>query len=206
MSASDEQDATQLLNELYEWQTPVQMQARVDALFKLLGYDALQRRGKAYREAWVAARFAARTEREAVRLLRETGVRTTPDFAVRSSRGEQQFEITEADVPGRRRQAEYREPRPAGVEPMIFTSLTVMVAHIQMLATKKAAKVYENCAGLVIHMNPPMFSFNPLFRAQQLLEATQPAAAAFDEVWMIRDQGVLLWKGGKPCRGIPDDF
>jgi hypothetical protein len=154
----------------------------------------------------VAARFAARTGREAVRLLKETGVTTTPDFAVRSLTGEQRYEITEADVPGRKRQAEYRNPPEPGVQFMTLTSLSVMVAHIQTLVAKKANKIYDDCAGLVVHMNPPIFSFDPLFRAQQLLEATEPAAAAFDEVWMIRDQGVLLWKQGKPCDGIPDDF
>ncbi|HEY5721606.1 MAG TPA: hypothetical protein VIT45_04720 [Allosphingosinicella sp.] len=206
--AMDEQigQRSALIRELYEWQTPDEMRDRVDRLAHILGNDSMQRVGKPFREAWVANRFARRGGYDAVRLLHENDVGTTPDFAVRVGQEQRRFETTEADVPGRRRQAEFRDPSQGGVQPMVFTSLTVMVAHIQALVTKKAAKRYDDCAGLIIHMNPPMFSFEPRFRTEQFLEATAPAAASFREVWLLRDLGVLLWKDGKPADKVPDDF
>lgn len=191
---------------LYEWQTPSLMQERVDQLSTLLGNDAMQRRGRAFREAYVAARFAARTNHRLVRLLQETNDGTTPDFAVRTGQIVKRYETTEADVPGRKRQLEYRVPRPPKVEPMLFTSLDAMVVQMRQVAANKASKTYADCSGLVIHLNPPMFSFNPKFRKDQMREATEPAAQAFGEVWLLRDKGVLLWKDGNYQGWIPDDF
>ncbi len=65
---------------------------------------------------------------------------------------------------------------------------------------------YRDCTGLVIHLNPPMFSFQPAFRTAHMREATEPAATAFREVWLVRDQGVLLWKDGSFIDQIHDDF
>ena len=199
-------DAELLMETLYEWQSPEEMNAKVEQLAVLLGTDAMQRRGKAFREAYIAARFARTAKQGAVRLLVETNKKVTPDFAVREGQSIKQYETTEADVPNRRRQLEYRNPRPVGVEPMIFTSLSAMVPHMQKIAAKKAAKPYENCTGLIIHLNPPMFSFNPSFRTEQMREATEPAAHAFEEVWLLRDEGVLLWKDGHFIGEIHSNF
>lgn len=195
-----------LVESLYEWQSPDEMSARVDALSTLLGNDVMQRRGKSFREAFIAARFARTTEQDAVRLLRESNDDVTPDFEVCKGELTKRYETTEADVPNRKRQAEYRDPMPEGVQPMIFTSLTVMVPHMQKLAAKKASKPYRDCTGLVIYLNPPMFSFEPQFRTAQMKEATEPAASAFEEVWLIRDKGVLLWKNGTFVGEMHDDF
>lgn len=195
-----------LIASLYEWQSPDEMSARVDTLNELLGKDIMQRRGKSFREAFIAVRFARTANQDAVRLLRETNDDVTPDFEVRKGELMKRYETTEADVPNRRRQAEYRDPMPEGVQPMIFTSLSVMVPHIQGLAAKKASKPYRDCTGLVIYLNPPMFSFEPQFRTAQMQEATEPAASAFEEVWLIRDQGVLLWQDGIFVGEIHDDF
>jgi len=195
-----------LIASFYEWQSPGEMSARVDALGDLLGNDAMQRRGRAFREAFIAARFARTAEQDQVRLLHETNDGVTPDFEVRRGDYCNRYETTEADVPGRRRQLEYRDPAPPGIEPMIFTSLDVMVPYIQGLVAKKASKPYRDCTGLVLHLNPPMFSFQPSFRTTQMREATEPAAAAFREVWVLRDQGVLLWKDGSFVGQVHDDF
>ena len=182
------------------------MQDRVNVLAEMLGNDAMQRRGKPFREAWVAARFALRTAQEEVRLLREEQNGTTPDFAVRTGNIVTRYETTEADVPGRKRQLEYRTSLPAGVEPMIFTSLDAMIEQMRMITSRKAAKTYTDCAGLVVHLNPPMFSFNPEFRTQSMRAATEPAAKSFREVWLLRDKGVLLWLDGEFQGWVPDDF
>lgn len=191
---------------LFEWQPPALMQARVDELAAVLGNDAMQRRGRPFREAFVAARFALRTEQDAVRLLSESNYGTTPDFAVRQGSATKQYETTEADVPGRKRQLEYREPLPPGVQPMLMTSLDAMIEQMRAITARKAQKSYLDCAGLVVHLNPPMFSFNPSFRTESMRLATEPAANAFEEVWLLRDKGVLLWKGGEFLGFVPDDF
>ena len=194
----------QLIEQLFEWQPPELMQERVDVLAELLGNDAMQRRGKAFREAWVAARFAYRADQEEVRLLREEQNGTTSDFAVRSGNVTRRYETTEADVPGRKRQLEYRSPVPAGVQPMIMTSLDAIVEQMRLITSRK--KRYMDCAGLVVHLNPPMFSFNPEFRTESMRLATEPASIAFREVWLLRDKGVLLWLEGKFLGWVPDDF
>lgn len=199
-------DADRIMDALYEWQSPDQMANRVEHLKDMLGDDAMQRRGKPFREAFIAARFARTSKQDAVRLLPETNSDATPDFEVRKDQQIKRYETTEADVPGRKRQLEYRNPRPTGVEPMIFTSLDEMVPHMQKLAAKKASKSYGDCTGLIIHLNPPMFSFNPTFRTEKMREATEPAAHAFEEVWLLRDEGVLLWKNGHFVGEIHDDF
>jgi hypothetical protein len=195
-----------LIDALFEWQPPTLMQDRVEKLGQALGNDAMQRRGRAFREAFVAARFALRTEQEEVSLLREVNDETTPDFAVRSNGLIARYETTEADIPGRKRQLEYRDPRPPGVEPMVFTSLDVMVERMREITGKKAAKTYSDCRGLIVHLNPPMFSFNPMFRTENMRIATEPAAQAFEEVWLLRDKGVLLWRAGKFQGWVPDNF
>ena len=198
--------AEDLMASLLDWQSPDEMFERVDELRGVLGNDAMQRRGKPFREAFIASRFARTCQQDAVRLLPETNIDVTPDFAVRKLGLVKRYETTEADIPERKRQLEYRQPRPSGVEPMIGTSLDRMVPHMRKLAAKKAAKPYENCTGLIIHLNPPMFSFNPTFRTEQMREATEPAANAFKEVWLLRDEGVLLWKDGNFIGQIHDDF
>jgi hypothetical protein len=195
-----------LMQSLFDWQSPELLQARVDELGELLGNDTMQRRGRPFREGYVAARFASRSGHEAVRLLREEPTGTTPDFAVRTAALVSRYETTEADVPGRKRQLEYRTPIPAVVEPMVFTSLDAMIEQMRLVTSRKAAKTYKDCAGLVVHLNPPMFSFNPEFRTESMRTATEPAAKTFREVWLLRDKGVLLWLDGKFQGWIPDDF
>lgn len=72
-----------LIDALYEWQPPLLMHERVEKLGKALGNLAMQRQGRAFREAWVTARFALRSEHDEVTLLCETNDGATPDFAVR---------------------------------------------------------------------------------------------------------------------------
>lgn len=196
----------QIIASLYEWQSPDEMGAAVDRLAGLLGDDVMQRRGRAFREGFLAARFARTAKQDAVRLLQEANDEVTPDFEVRTGDIAKKYETTEADVPGWKRQLEYRNPRPAGIEQMIFTPLDEMVGHMKLLTAKKAEKAYRDCTGLVVYLNPPAFSFDPMFRESQMKEATEPAARAFDEVWLLRDRGTLLWKHGEFIGNLDDDF
>lgn len=178
----------------FEWQTPDAMIAIADKLGAALGEDAMFRRGRTFREAFIAGRFARRRGAQRVRLLREDGRTNTPDFEVEMDGRTLRFETTEADIPGRRRQDEYRQPRK--VEPMIFTNLDVMVEQMRKLAAAKAAKAYDDCHGLVIWVNPPAFSFNPQMRWDSLIRGGEPAARSFAEVWAMRGEGSLLWLDG----------
>ncbi|WP_221792212.1 hypothetical protein [Aquisediminimonas sediminicola] len=190
----------------FEWQSPDEMCQRVERLKIMLGNDAFQRRGRAFREAFIAARIARANGQDAVRLLPETNDEVTPDFDVRKGDHLKRYETTEADIPGRRRQLEYRDPRSSEPDLMGLTALDVMVNHIQSLARKKAAKPYRDCTGLVIYLNPPMFSFNPTFSTAHMKDATEPAAKGFEEVWLLREQATLLWKDGHFLKWMPDDI
>ena len=92
---------------LSEWQEPERFVAAVEQLRRLLGitqYFTDPRVGFAL-DAWVGARLASITEASEVRL----GVPPWPDYEERFSRSSKvEFEITEADIEGRRRGDEYK--------------------------------------------------------------------------------------------------
>jgi hypothetical protein len=185
-----------LNDRLLDWIAVEQVGDVIGELGERLGDDAMLRIGRHYREGFVAWRFAERRGADSLRLLKEQPSGTTPDFEIDLKGELLRYETTEADVPGRKRQAEYRVPRT--VERMLFTDLDTMVAHMRVLAAKKAAKTYDNCRGLVIWVNPPAFAFVPELRWQGLVSGAEPAAAVFEEVWALRGTGSLLWHNGIP--------
>lgn len=187
----------------FDWQSPDEMIALADQLGDALGDDAMFRRGRTFREAFIAGRFGRRRGARQVRLLKEDGQANTPDFELELDGRLLRFETTEADIPGRRRQDEYRRPRE--VEPMIFTDLDVMVEQMRKLAAAKAAKAYGECHGLVIWVNPPAFSFNPQMRWDSLVRGGEPAAQAFAEVWAMRGEGSLLYLNGVAQNEVPGE-
>lgn len=178
----------------FEWMSPEALITVTDQLNVLLGDAVMSRSGKIFREAFIASRFARRRGASKVRLILEDDSITTPDFEIDVGGRILRFETTEADIPGRRRQDEYRRPRK--VEPVIFTNLDIMTERMRELAAAKAAKGYADCYGLVIYVNPPAFFFNPEMRWDNLLRGGEPAAAAFREVWAFRGEGALLWLDG----------
>lgn len=185
-----------LNDRLLDWIAVEQFGDVIGELGERLGDGAMLRIGRHYREGFAAWRFAERRGADSLRLLKEQPSGTTPDFEIDLKGELLRYETTEADVPGRKRQAEYRVPRT--VERMLFTDLDTMVAHMRVLAAKKAAKTYDNCRGLVIWVNPPAFAFVPELRWQGLVNGAEPAAAAFEEVWALPGTGSLLWHNGIP--------
>lgn len=171
---------------LYEWHPPVEMLTILDSLGGDLGRLALLRPGTEYREAFVAARFAKYRSSERVRLLRPSSI-PTPDFAIVLDGFEYWFETTEADRPGRKRDLEYAKedhsdafesvPDELWVEP--DTYLTI----IQERCTKKAAKSYEKCDGLIIWSNAFPISDQESLDGDWWKLATSPALGAFPEIW-----------------------
>lgn len=193
----------QLGDRLHDWISTAEAGDIIGKLGEVLGDEAMMRIGRHYREGFIAWRFADRREALSFRLLREQQGGTTPDFEIKRSGEILRYESTEIDVPGRRRQDEYRVPRK--VERMLFTDLDMMVVHMREVAARKAAKVYENCRGLVIWVNPPAFSFRPEMKWDGLLRGAEPAADAFAEVWAMRGKGSLLWLNGKAQSEVPDE-
>ena len=196
MTSANKAKIHALNDRLLDWIAVEQVGDVIGELGERLGDDAMLRIGRHYREGFVAWRFAERRGADSLRLLKEQPSGTTPDFEIDLKGELLRYETTEADVPGRKRQAEYRVPRT--VERMLFTDLDTMVAHMRVLAAKKAAKIYDNCRGLVIWVNPPAFAFVPELRWQGLVSGAEPAAAAFEEVWALRGTGSLLWHNGIP--------
>jgi hypothetical protein len=171
---------------LYEWHTPDDMIIMADSLGDNLGRHALLRPGTEYREAFVAARFAKFRRGDLVRLLRPDTC-PTPDFAIRLDGSELWFETTEADRQGRKRDLEYAEenysqsieriPDEEWVEPNAYLRV------IQERCTKKAAKGYERCDGLIIWSNAfPIANLDAMDLAWWQ-RALRPASIAFSEVW-----------------------
>lgn len=196
MTPADKAQIHALNNRLLDWIAVENVGDVIGELGERLGDDAMLRIGRHYREGFVAWRFADRRGAKALRLLKEQPGGTTPDFEIHLGDEFLRYETTEADVPGRRRQDEYRLPRKA--ERMIFTDLDAMIAHMRVLAARKAAKTYDNCRGLVIWVNPPAFAFIPELRWRGLVSGAEPAAGAFEEVWALRGTSSLLWRNGIP--------
>jgi hypothetical protein len=107
---SDAALVAEISERCFDWQTSEGMIALADQLSHALGYDAMFRRGRTFREAFIAGRFARRRGGEQVRLLREDGRANTPDFELLIEGRTLRFETTEADIPGRRRSDEFRRP------------------------------------------------------------------------------------------------
>jgi hypothetical protein len=140
------------------WFTPADLIALTDRVGAQLAEtcDIRSQIGKPYREAWIAARFAATRGAQAVRLISEKRWQT-PDFAIHLDNRYLLFESTEADDPTRQRnqdyldachlflsQADYAVLGPGPVAPDLYAE------EIARLVAKKCAKHYARCDGLVL--------------------------------------------------------
>ena len=147
---------------------------------------------KEFREGWIAGRFAAYRNVDAVRLLEEQHVTPTPDFEVRSEHTTWRYETTEAFVP--------EVMRDSGMD-IAVTSLGRICEVAQAASRKKAGKEYKACHGLVMYISSPAFAFQPELRWPALQEALLPAADNFEEVWVLRESFALVWQNGAPVTG-----
>jgi hypothetical protein len=172
----------------FEWQTPTALEVMVAALGERLGRQALLQQGQLFREAFVANRFAAERAAECVRLLRPRTA-PTPDFSIRLEGRECWYETTETDRPRRRRGLEYKAEEPAlrTVADDAWTDPDAYFGVVRGAATKKAAKVYSKCDGLIIWSNAFPIANEESIDAAWWLRATEPAHAAFLEVWIHHD-------------------
>ena len=163
-----------------------------------LGDRAMLADGQSFRDAFVASRFAAFRDAENVRLLRPRHGQPTPDFAILLNDVEEQwFEITEADRPGRRRQHEYqcgfRDERFRSLTDEEWTDADTYQDVVRSIVTKKAAKSYDQCQGLIVWSNAFGITDDDKIGPLWWLEACGPGLDRFEEVWVhYRDRFHLV--------------
>lgn len=166
----------------YEWHAPVDMLIENRFLRIELKGDVLKRKGRHFRESFIAAHFAQHRQADAVRLIKEENT-PTPDFALRFGKTELWYEITEADRPSRRRGEEIIPSEPQPVKPHEWTEPDDYFLVVRALASKKAQKAYARCDGLIIYDNAWPITRPQIMDAVWWKAATEPAQATFSEVW-----------------------
>ncbi len=91
---------------LTQWHEPSEVLRYLEAVNRTVGRYFLIQAGLAFlRDAWAAATLANIQKASAVRLVADEW----PDFELRLGENVEPFEVTEADMPGRKRGQEYQE-------------------------------------------------------------------------------------------------
>ena len=187
--------------DLQQWMNPDDMAARFDALKATsCDYFFIQGGLQFIRDAHIAATFAKARGASRVRLC--GGER--PDFEIEIGDGARLFEATEADLPDRKRGDEYRadlgKPKvPVGVDQEeIAANIAAVPGALRARAVGKAAGGYDPAWGLVILQNCATYGCDRDEIEDCFEAATQPAANAFAEVWVLwgRDAYRTWPKGG----------
>ena len=135
-------------------------------------------------EAFSAARFAAARNLQTPCLLRMEDDRF-PDFTLKLGEATEQFELTEADFPGRQRGREYREMRspPDLGDPdrdlidQARDSILRVIAH-------KAKKKYRPKPHLLVLVNIPGFKKFPI-PEPELIELCRLWGDDFASIWLL---------------------
>jgi len=156
-------------------------------------------------EAVAAAQFAViRNLSKAIQIRLESD--RFPDFQLKTSDDVEQFELVEADEPGRRRGDEYREVvarEAAGLPPIaepfdpIEAEQGAILAINRALAAK-ARKKYKPAPHVLVYVNFELFRELPLtsLQADQL---SYPYREVFPSMWLLWGRNaVRLWP--RPCK------
>ena len=143
---------------LSRWQSPAEFILLTKQTIDKLGSVQFFNDGRLpfARDAWVAARIASATTADKVRLCPDQW----PDYEERSAAtGTVQYEITEADLPGRHRGSEYRKAEQEGF-PLEHDPVENWVARanqapqaLSEAARLKAGRGYPPTSRLVIYLN-----------------------------------------------------
>jgi hypothetical protein len=175
-------------SDLERWTFTGEFTAYVEAISGEMGGELLAAQGAGFfRDAQIAAWFAEHRSATRVHLL-ETD---RPDFEIEVDGTCFQYEATEADVEGRKRGDEYREPTPSG---SIFSPEKEWLIPadaekaLRRAATKKANRKYGSTCGLVIFLNPGAFPSHISEIKSLMKSATEPAKDFFADIW-------VLWMG-----------
>jgi len=177
------------------WQSPEEMLRRYDEIrSQMTGEEFFNQPGLQFvLDAWAAATFGSMCSAEEVRLVPET--ECWPDFELRRNGTAERWEVTEADVPGRRRGEEYRyDPLVPGDRALGLDHPENYIAWaerapeaIRAVCTKKAAKNYSDNVSLLVYLNISDFGARHQEVVNSFQDATRPAKDKFKEVW-------ILWK------------
>jgi hypothetical protein len=188
---------------LCKWQRPTEFVRVVDELMSKIGSFQFFTDSKAAfgRDAWVASKLASVCCADAVRL----GPDRWPDFEMRADGVVQQYEIKEADLPGRRRGDEYRATGPTGSSQWKMGPVEDWAARaaqapdaIRRAAIRKTKKGYSPSAWLIIYLNISEHGIRQQEIETAMAESTAPAKDAFRHVWLLWKSGLyLLWSGGE---------
>lgn len=151
------------------------------------------------RDAWVGARLASVSTADAVRLCPDEW----PDYEERGADGVAQYEITEADMSGRRRGDEYKQAEGRGfpmeddpVEDWIKRAESVPAA-LRTAANKKALKGYPITSQLVIYLSFSEYGIRTAEVEGKMHEATAGAKDQFRRVFVLwKSCFYCLWDGG----------
>lgn len=198
--------------ELSEWMVPGAFRSRVDAIIRPLPRHIFFRQGGLafLRDAWIAGKVANALSSRLVRLVPHA----RPDFEVQKDREmSEQFEVTEADMDGRRRGDEIDlhalEPDPVENWQRRFEAIP---AALNRVVAKKVSKDYPPGVSLVIYLNLGCYGAYTAEGLPIISESTSAARAKFRSVFVMWE-GVLykFWEGGKPATerwpiAQPDDF
>ena len=168
----------------FDWQSPESLRDLAESDSLLLGLDALKRRGKDFREAFAASRFALHRRATSVRLIKPRDGSQTPDFAMLLNKQELWFETTEIDRPGRRRGDEPFQSGFVAYADGEWTSPDELGPVVTERVAAKVSKTYDKCDGLLI-----WFNAFPVDRARELTTewwntSAEPARDHFAETWV----------------------
>lgn len=190
---------------LSRWHSPAEMKEAVRELHDRLDGEVLFNQGglNFALEGWIAAEFSQVRGDESVRLVDDRW----PDIEIRNANGVQQFEVVEADAPGRRRGREYRDDADkvrrgestARLAPELVADRSNLVEQaLRNRTTEKVAKRYGGSCSLLILLNFGSDYGQGLDKVAAILHSsTEIAKDAFKEVWLLwRGDAYLLWCDG----------
>jgi hypothetical protein len=159
-------------------------------LFNQAGIDFLL-------EAQAAAEFAQSRRASMVRLVADVW----PDFEIEREGTIEPFEITEADLPGRKRGREYREVNHRIKDDPVenWTKRADQVpAALHLAAARKAEKRYSGRAQLLIYLNISEYGIREKEIENCFSDATATAKDQFDAIWVLwKGQSYPVWNGGE---------
>jgi hypothetical protein len=176
-----------------------QFRSRVDEILSPISGATLFNQGglQFLREAHIASRVATALSADSVKLINDTW----PDFEIRCQREERLFEVTEADMIGRRRGEEYLNDNGEIEEDSVEewrTRLEAIPATLSSVISKKLAKNYPRNASLVVFVNLDCWGAYLSEGRTLLYCGTRQAKDAFVEVFALWEGRLLsLWKNGQ---------
>lgn len=186
--------------ELSEWMAPSTFADRVDAMIHPLPRRIFFGQGGLafLRDAWIASKVAIALSSRLVRLVPHE----RPDFEVQTEMSMiQQFEVTEADIDGRRRGAEVDVPS-LETDPVENwrRRFEAIPAALDRVVTKKVAKDYSSDVSLVIYLNLSCYGAYTAEGLPIISDSTSAAREKFRSV-LVMWEGILykLWEDGKPA-------